>query len=369
MERLDGGGAPPPPVWLQRLGGAAWLLVGIVLVLVGGVWVLGQTSTIVDPLILGAVVAAVGGQAVDWLARRRVPRPAGAAIVILCLIVLGAVIAALVLGGISSQSAEIGAATSGAVDKVQGWADDLGITSAQDAAKDIKKAVPEIGHALLTGVAGGIFGLTSLLVLLGFATFTSFFLLKDGPAMGRWIERHMGLQPVKARTVTGDIVHALRKYFVGLTIVSAFNATLVGLGALALGVPLPGTIAIVTFVAGYVPFLGAWTAGDLRRRARARLPGHHGRADHGPDRLPRQWAAAADRPAHRGRRRAGAERARRVRRDHRGRQPVRHGRTHPRRAAHLRRVHVQRDLAAMRAAGDLDAAPPGADAEPSLQPT
>ena len=44
---------------------------------------------------------------------------------------------------------------------------------------------------------------------------------------------------MKARTVTGDIVHALRKYFVGLTIVSAFNATLVGLGALALGVPLP----------------------------------------------------------------------------------------------------------------------------------
>ena len=32
-------------------------------------------------------------------------------------------------------------------------------------------------------------------------------------------------------------------------------------GALLLGVPLPGTIAVVTFVGGYVPYLGAWAAG------------------------------------------------------------------------------------------------------------
>jgi putative heme transporter len=30
---------------------------------------------------------------------------------------------------------------------------------------------------------------------------------------------------------------------------------------LALGVPLAGTIAVVTFVGGYVPYLGAWAAG------------------------------------------------------------------------------------------------------------
>lgn len=34
-----------------------------------------------------------------------------------------------------------------------------------------------------------------------------------------------------------------------------------GLGALLLGVPLAGTIAVVTFLGGYVPYLGAWGAG------------------------------------------------------------------------------------------------------------
>jgi putative heme transporter len=44
-------------------------------------------------------------------------------------------------------------------------------------------------------------------------------------------------------------------------LVSVFSAVVVGLGALVVGVPLPGTIAIVTFAGGYVPYLGAWVAG------------------------------------------------------------------------------------------------------------
>jgi predicted PurR-regulated permease PerM len=54
---------------------------------------------------------------------------------------------------------------------------------------------------------------------------------------------------------------SLRGYFVGVTAVAAWSALIVGAGALLLGVPLPGTIAVVTFLGGYVPYLGAWTAG------------------------------------------------------------------------------------------------------------
>jgi predicted PurR-regulated permease PerM len=53
----------------------------------------------------------------------------------------------------------------------------------------------------------------------------------------------------------------LRGYFFGVTIVAVFNAVLVGVGALVLGVPLAGTIAAVTFLGGYVPYIGAWAAG------------------------------------------------------------------------------------------------------------
>ena len=46
-----------------------------------------------------------------------------------------------------------------------------------------------------------------------------------------------------------------------MTIVSLFNGVVVALGALLLGVPLAGTIGVVTFVTAYIPYLGAFGAG------------------------------------------------------------------------------------------------------------
>jgi predicted PurR-regulated permease PerM len=57
------------------------------------------------------------------------------------------------------------------------------------------------------------------------------------------------------------VIRSLRGYFRGVTIVAAFNGVVVGLGALLLGVPLAGTIAVVSFVTAYVPFIGAFVAG------------------------------------------------------------------------------------------------------------
>ena len=46
-----------------------------------------------------------------------------------------------------------------------------------------------------------------------------------------------------------------------MTIIAAFNGVVIGVAALIVGVPLAGTIAVVTFVGAYVPFVGAWVAG------------------------------------------------------------------------------------------------------------
>jgi len=87
--------------------------------------------------------------------------------------------------------------------------------------------------------------------------------LKDGPVLGRWVERHMGLPLPVAHTVTGRTTGSLRGYFRGVTAVALFNGVVIGLGALVLGVPLAGSIAVVNFVGAYIPYLGAWTAGGF----------------------------------------------------------------------------------------------------------
>ena len=57
------------PLWLRDLGLLAWFLVGVALVLVGATWLLSITSTIVDPVVVGTVVAAVAAPVVSWLQR------------------------------------------------------------------------------------------------------------------------------------------------------------------------------------------------------------------------------------------------------------------------------------------------------------
>jgi predicted PurR-regulated permease PerM len=95
------------------------------------------------------------------------------------------------------------------------------------------------------------------------AALGTFFLLKDGPGMREWVDGHVGLPRPLARTISGSVITSLRGYFKGVTLVAAFNGVVVGLAALLLDVPLAGTIAVVTFVTAYVPYIGAVVAGTF----------------------------------------------------------------------------------------------------------
>jgi predicted PurR-regulated permease PerM len=249
------------PTWLRNLGFSSWLLVGFVLVIVGLIWLLSETSTIVMPVILATVLGAVAGPAVGWLEGHGVPRIGGTVLVLLGLVLIGVLIFFLVFHGISAQAKDISAKTNKSLDTIQGWMSDAGVDNAQSATKGAQEAAPEIRKTLLGGVATGIEGLKNLVFFLAFAVLSTLFVLKDGPVMRRFVNRHLGVPVPVAEVVTTDIAGSLRSYFLAVTIIAAFNAVLIGGAALILGVPLAGTIAVVTFVGAYVPFVGAWVSG------------------------------------------------------------------------------------------------------------
>jgi predicted PurR-regulated permease PerM len=249
------------PMWLRDLGLLAWFLVGVALVIVGLVWLLGLTSTITEPVLVGLILATVAAPLVSTMQARGVPRAAGAALVLLALLVLFGVIVLLVFGGIYEYSAEIKASVSEAVDKVEGWVNDLGAGGTSSTTSQAKGGASQTGATLLQGVFEGIQGITSLVFFVTFATFSTFFLLKDGPSVREFINRNLGVPRPVANTITSNVVRSLRRYFLGVTIVAAFNAIVVGIGAYLLDVPLAGTIAVVTFATAYVPFIGAVVSG------------------------------------------------------------------------------------------------------------
>jgi putative heme transporter len=251
------------PGWLRDAGITSWLLVGVVVLLAGVVWLLTLTSVIFIPLVVAGVIAAVAGQLVAFLNRRGVPRALGAFMVLLLIVAAGALAAYLVLTGIGSETSSISHQLTAGADKLEGWLKDLGVgdRSAQQANHDVSSGTSDSFHALVDGLATGIEKLASLAFFVAMTVLSLFFLLKDGPAIRSWAERHLGLPTDVAHTISGRTLQSLRGYFLGVTIVALFSAVLVGGGALALGVPLAGTIAVVTFIGGYVPYLGAWTAG------------------------------------------------------------------------------------------------------------
>jgi predicted PurR-regulated permease PerM len=250
------------PPWLERLGRAAWLLVGAFALIFGLVWFVGATYTIGGPVVAAAIVAAVTMPVVGRLARH-MPRVLASAFVLVGMVALAVLVLVLVLGGITSQHEPISEHSSEAAAKAQGWLESVGVdkSGAQGATSSVKADVPKIISTLTKGVINGIRGLASLVFGLSLAALSLFFLLKDGPSMRGWVDRHLGVPPAVARTITGGVITSLRGYFRGVTIVAAFNGVVVGIGALLLGVPLAGTIAIVSFVTAYVPFIGAFVAG------------------------------------------------------------------------------------------------------------
>jgi putative heme transporter len=252
-----------PPRWLRDLGRASWLLVGLFVLLAGVVWLLGTTQTIVGPVVAATIVAAVTAPVVRRLTTHRFPRAAAVVIVLLAVAAVAVVVIVIVIGGVTSQTSEIGKHASEAADRGEGWLKSLGVndSGASSTKEATERDVPAIISALATGVIHGIKGLTSVAFALSLSALSLFFLLKDGPSMRGWVDRHLGVPLPVAQTITGGILRSLRGYFQGVTIVAAFNGVVVGLASLALNVPLAGTIAVVTFVTAYIPYIGAFAAG------------------------------------------------------------------------------------------------------------
>ena len=250
------------PSWLRDFGLTSWLLVGIALMIAGAVWLMSLTSIIVLPVITAAVIASVAAPVVGWLSRHHVPRPAGAILLLLAVVALAVAVVVVVLAGITSELSSINSQLADAKETISGWLQDIGVdpSQASDASNEASSTTTAAGSALLSGLAAGIDALSSLVFFLAMTLLSLVFLLADGPKIRAWGERHMGVPIDVGRTITQRILGSLRGYFLGVSIVAAFNAVVVVIGALILGVPLAATLGIVTFFAAFVPYLGAWTA-------------------------------------------------------------------------------------------------------------
>ncbi len=231
-------------------------------------WVVGKTWVIVLPVVLALIVSTVLWPPVRWLRSKGVP-PAAAVLLVLVIAlgVIGAVIAA-VAPAIVEQATELAEQATAGVVKVRDWLggpplniSDSQLNSAVAAINDtLNSSSAQIASGLFTGVGAA----TSALVTLFTTIVVAFFLLKDGPGFIPWLRHTVGMPAAPhVAEVLKRVWSTLGGFIRTQALVSLVDAVLIGIGLLILGVPLAYALAIITFIGGFVPIVGAFVAGGL----------------------------------------------------------------------------------------------------------
>ena len=113
---------------------------------------------------------------------------------------------------------------------------------------------------MLTGgkIASEFFG--GLVLML----FVTFFLIKDGERIWAWLLGAMRTQTARRMDRAGHAAWLAVVYYMRGTIaVAAIHATVVGVALSVMGVPLALPLAVLVFLAAFVPLVGLLVAGTL----------------------------------------------------------------------------------------------------------
>ena len=249
---------------------AAWsgrfIIVVIALGLVG--WGLSHVSGAIVPLMMALIVTSVLYPLTSGLKKLGVPYALGALLSLVTgVAVIGGLIG-LIAPAVVSQWPMLAEQTVRGIRKIQNWASGPPLnlhdeqldnwlqqfTSwLQGHSSDIVGFAVNIGGSVGTGVVTIV--MTLVIV---------FFMLKDGHKFVDWVRIVVGRRGgFHVNELFTRMWNTLSGYIQAQAIVSFVDAVFIGLGLWFLDIPLAFPIAILTFLAGFIPIIGAFSAGAV----------------------------------------------------------------------------------------------------------
>jgi predicted PurR-regulated permease PerM len=249
----------------RQVGVTAWTVIGLLILLLVLVVALAAVSELALPLVfavmLGAALYPLAQRLQQWL------KPAAAALVVLCGSLAGiGIVVVFTVRNVLHETGELTAQIDKAINNLGSTTDAIGLDAA--ALEALRKAITGaallIGKGLLTLVVGGVGALTGFVAGIVLAVLIGYYMLKDGPVIKNWV---VGQFPDSARPEADDYLRtgvvSIRSYWAGRSVLSACVTVVIVGVSLLMGLPLIGTIAVVNFLGGYIPYLGAFIGGGL----------------------------------------------------------------------------------------------------------
>ncbi|MEA2323298.1 MAG: hypothetical protein QOD81_3148 [Solirubrobacteraceae bacterium] len=255
-------GVPRSLVTASELGWRFLVVVAAIAVLAYALW---YVRLVALPAFLALLLATVLVPPAAALRRRGLPAALATAIVFAGLLVIVAIIGTII---VPAFAAEVRTLT----DTITGGAQELGRLVArplglshdevQSAIRGISRRLQASSGEIASGVLSGavivgqlVAGILLTLVLL-------FFFVKDGARLWAWVVR-LFPRGVRARVDEAGRMSwsVLGAYVRGQALVATVDAVFIGVGLAIIGLPLVLPLAVLIFVAAFVPIVGAFGAG------------------------------------------------------------------------------------------------------------
>ncbi|MFS0146399.1 AI-2E family transporter [Corynebacterium striatum] len=220
------------------------------------------------PILLALIICTVLAPVAGWLRRHHVPSSLAAVLTILVSFSgLGALFL-FIAPSFVRQSQTLYLQTANGIQALRLWVQQPPLNLNED---EIGTYIDEIAlwaQKQAGSIAGSVFNgigqATSMIVTLMVVLVLTFFFLKDGHHFLPWLREATGRRTgwhltellTRGWNTLGGFVRAQ-------ALVSLVDAVFIGIGLAIIGVPLALTLAIITFIAGFIPFVGAIVAGAL----------------------------------------------------------------------------------------------------------
>jgi predicted PurR-regulated permease PerM len=252
---------------VDRLTAYAWRLLVLTAAGVGILWLVAQLWVVLLALVVAFYLARLLDTPAQWLARK------GAPSTLASVLAMGALFGALALLGwavvprMVDQFDSLQPTLSQAIDDVETWlVEDSPLGVDRQDLDDLREqlgdaastALRSSGGTLVNGAVLAVEALTGL--LLGLVT--TFFFLKDGPRLQRWSLRFVPTERRHLATRLGARAWStLGGYLRGVAILGTLEGAIIGVTIALVGGELAWPVALLTFLAAFVPIAGAVVAG------------------------------------------------------------------------------------------------------------
>jgi putative heme transporter len=256
------------PRGLRVAAAWAWRVLLLVIVGVAVLWVVLQLQVVVVPILIATLLSALLSPLVGLLRRAGLPRSLASTVVLIGGMAAVGGTLYLVISQFISGAPELTSNAAGGLKTIQGWlrTGPLHLSNAQlqGLGKEIQDWFTANKTTLTTGALSTATTLGHVLAGLFLVLFTTFFFLRDGRRISRFI---IFLLPENAREKmigAADVSWTTLAAYVRATVLVAFiDALGIGLALLILHVPFPFPLAALVFIGAFIPIVGATVSGAV----------------------------------------------------------------------------------------------------------